>query len=70
MRTGLIVIGVGTVLLFVLTLNLLANEANQELTPAQKEYFMKDEYGVIYWESKGDWTYNWKFKTKMNFKKR
>ncbi len=34
----------------------------------KKTYFDENEYGVLYWKSEGDWSHNWRFKTKANFK--
>lgn len=34
----------------------------------QKTYFEKDEYGALYWQAETDWPYNWRFKTKTDFK--
>ena len=43
-------------------------EIDKSLGPAQKTSFTEDEYGVLHWESKKDWKYNWQFKAKINFK--
>lgn len=43
-------------------------EYEKSIPLARRKTFLKDEYGVLYWEAKEDWSYNWRFRTKTNLK--
>lgn len=46
----------------------LLEDYQRSLPLSEKRSFLSDEYGVLYWESKEDWFYNWRFKTKNKLK--
>jgi len=45
-----------------------AGHCQVQASLAPKTFFLKNEYGALYWEGKDNWKYNWRFKTSAKFK--